>query len=184
MSITRHIIPVKRIVTKEVVIKATDVSGLAYGIADLPGSGIYFNSPYLSFDPDTVQGIGAEIKLPKDRALDTDIFFKFFYTIPTGPGGNNIVWRLDWLIRNKGNLLNVVPNTSIIVDKTLSPGLLMVTPAIVIPAHQVDIQQLSEDGEDVEFQLGIIRQADDVNDVETSSAYLFKVVMEYSGYEY
>jgi len=178
----RHTLSKLRQETREVVIYARDMYGTAYGIGADPTAGIYFNCPYWSFDPDTVQGIGADVKLPVDRVPGTPLKFRFVYTIPLGPGGHTIVWRLDWLIRNKGNWLNVVPNTSIIVDTTLARGQLMVTDPIEIPAYQVDIQHLAGEGQPVNLQLGIIRQADDVNDVEPQSAYLFKVLMEYTAY--
>jgi len=185
LSVLRHVqVPfgTYRQTAKEVVILARDMYGTAYGIAADPTAGSYFNSPYWSFDPDTVQGIGADAKLPLDRVPGTPLKFRFVYTIPTGPGGGNVVWRLDWLIRNKGNWINVVPNTSIVVDKTLSRGELMVTDPIIIKAHEVDIQHLAGEGQPVNLQLGIIRQADDVNDTETSPAYLFKLLMEYRAY--
>lgn len=145
-----------------------------------PTQGITANGGYWSFDPDATQGISATVNIPYDRVRGTDVKFYFVYSIPTGPGGGTIMWRLDYLVRGYKNIWNVVATqmhlptvanfaTWLALEKTAS---------IIIPAGTVDFQW--DLGHPVEFHLGFIREAAHQDDTETSVAYLLKVVMEYT----
>jgi hypothetical protein len=169
-----------RQVLKEVPIYANEMYGRPYGIGADPTPGVEFNSPYQSFDPVTVQGICADLKLPVDRVMGTPVKFSFVYYIPTGPGGGTVVWRLDYLMRRVGQFINVVPTTRDV--RSVAPSIYVIakSPYITIPGWEVDwFHQVDQS---VEFQLGIIRWADHAADNEPSAARLLKLVMEYTAY--
>jgi len=168
---------------KEVVVQANQMYGRPYGIAADPTAGIEYNSPYQSFDPDTVQGICCDIKLPLDRVMGTQTKFYFVYYIPTGPGGNNILWRLDYLFRREGNILNVVPSTRSVLSPTDSRYKITRSPPILFDDWELDWYQQNNEGQPCDLQLGVIRWANDATDDEPSAARLLKLIMEYVGYE-
>jgi len=165
--------------TRDVPIYAADMYGRPLNIGADPTAGITANGAWQSFDPITTQGICASVNIPYDRVSGTDIKFYFVYTVPTPPGGGVIMWRLDYLVRGEGNLINVAPtqmhlptlanfSTFLAMDRSAS---------IIIPAWIIDGQWAL--GHPVEFHLGFIREAAHLADTEASAAYLLKVVMEY-----
>jgi len=185
MSVIRHVqVPygTYRQTTKEVVVQANEMYGRPYGIAADPTPGIEYNSPYQSFDPDTVQGICCDIKLPLDRVMGTQAKFYFVFYIPTGPGGNHVLWRLDYLFRRAGNILNVVPSTKAVLTSTKAPYRITVSPPILFDDWELDWYQQNNEGQPCDLQLGVIRWANDATDDEPSAARLLKLIFEYTGY--
>jgi len=169
--------------TKEVVVQAIKMYGAPYGIGDTATLGIEYNSPYQSFDPDTVQGVCCDIKLPLDRVMGTQSKIKLVYYIPTGPGGGDVLWRVDYLFRRAGNILNVVPSTRTVRSTTQAPYKITVTDSILFDDWELDWYQQNNEGQPCDLQLGIIRQANDATDTETSAARLLKLIFEYIGYD-
>lgn len=168
--------------TREVVVQANEMYGRPYGIAADPTPGVEFNSPYQSFDPDTVQGICCDVKLPLDRVMETQSRIYLVYYIPTGPGGGDILWRVDHLFRRAGNIINVVPSVRTVRSTTQAPYRITVTPEILFDDWELDWYQQNNEGQPCDLQLGIIRWADDATDTETSAARLLKLIYEYQAY--
>jgi len=186
MRSLRHVqVPIVgyRRTTKQVVVQANEMYGLPYGIAADPTAGVEYNSPYQSFDPDTVQGICCDIKLPLDRVMGTQSKIKLVYYIPTGPGGGDVLWRVDYLFRRAGNILNVVPSTRTVRSTTQAPYRITVTDPILFDDWELDWYQQNTEGQPCDLQLGIIRWVDDATDTETSAARLLKLIFEYIGYD-
>lgn len=165
---------------RDVVIYPPDMYGIAYGLGADPTAGIAFNAPYWSFSPDADQGTGASLKVPEDRVKGTPVKFYYVFAIPTPPGGQTIMWRLDYLVRGKGNMFNVVPAQRHLPTLSKNMYLITTTVKLEIPASEVDYQHNL--GQPVEFHLGIIRQGTHPEDTETANAYLLKVVMEYTAH--
>jgi len=174
----KHTRPTKRKVTKEVVITANDMYGTAPGAGADPTKGLTGQSARWRFSPDTRQGVCAEVKVPNDRVPGTPIKFYFVFSIPTGPGGGNILWRLDYLIVGDGEDITETPTVRTVLVTTNSPNLLTKTDPIEIPASELDGKRSP-----VQIQRELIRYADDSGDTETSEADLYKVIMEYTGYD-
>jgi len=179
MSVTRHTTPVKRTVTKEVVITANDMYGTAPGAGADPTKGLTGQSARWRYSATTRQGVCAEVKLPKDRVPGTPVKFYFVYSIPTGPGGGNILWRLDYVVVGDGEDVTKDPTVRTVLASANSPDLISKSDPIEISADEFDGKS-----EPIQLQLGIIRYADDAGDTESSDADLYKLVMEYTGYEY
>jgi len=173
----RHTQALLRQETREVAILAQDMYGTAPGAGADPTKGLTGQSIRLRFDPDTRQGICADIKVPNDRVPGTPIKFYFVYSIPTGPGGGNILWRLDYVIVGNGEQVNPTPNVRTVLAPTKAPNIQSKSDPIIIDASEIDGK-----AEPIEIQLGIIRYADDAGDTETSAADLYKVIMEYTAY--
>ena len=173
----RHVLPLMRTAVREVVITAEDMYGTAPGAGADPTKGVTNQSPRWRFDPDTRQGVCADVKVPMDRVPGTDLAFKFVYSIPTGPGGGDILWRLDILVVGDGEDVSGSPTVRTVLAPADAPNVISVSDPIVVPASEIDGKRAP-----VELQLGIIRYADDAGDTETSAADLYKVLMEYTAY--
>jgi len=174
----KHTRPTKRKVTKEVVITANDMYGTAPGAGADPTKGLTGQSARWRYSATTRQGVCAEIKVPDDRVPGTPIKFYFVFSIPTGPGGGNILWRLDYLIVGDGEDITGTPTVRTVLTTTNAPNLMTKTDPIEISASELDGKRSP-----VQIQLGLIRYADDAGDTETSEADLYKVIMEYTGYD-
>ena len=174
----KHTRPIKRKVTKEVVITANDMYGTAPGAGADPTKGLTGQSARWRYSATTRQGVCAEIKVPEDRVPGTPIKFYFVFSIPTGPGGGNILWRLDYLIVGDGEDITGTPTVRTVLVTTNAPNLLTKTDPIEISASELDGKRSP-----IQIQLGLIRYADDAGDTETSEADLYKVIMEYTGYD-
>jgi len=163
---------------KAVIIHAEDMYGTAPGAGADPTKGLTNQSPRWRFSPDTRQGVCADIMVPRDRVPGTDLAFKFVYSIPTGPGGGNILWRLDILAVGEGEDVSGSPSVRTVLAPADAPDLISVSDPIIVPASEIDGKRPP-----VQLQLGIIRYADDAGDTETSEADLYKLIMEYMAYE-
>lgn len=166
-------------VTRDVPIYAADMYGRPWDLAADPTAGIFMNAPFQQFAADATQGICATVNIPYDRVRGTDIKFYLVYSVVNAPGGGTIMWRIDYLVRGKGNIWSVVPtqmhlptianfSTFLALDRTES---------IIVQAATIDSQWAL--GHPVEFHLSFIREGDHQEDTETSVVYLLKAVMEY-----
>ena len=173
----RHTLARLRRETREVVITANDMYGTAPGAGADPTKGLTGQSARWRFSPDTRQGVCADIKVPNNRVLGTPLKFYFVYSIPSGPGGGNILWRLDYVVVGDGELVDASPTVRTVLAPANSVDLQSKSDPIVIEASEIDGK-----AEPVELQLGIIRYADDAGDTETSEADLYKLIMEYTAY--
>ncbi len=178
----RHTRPVQvaktRHVTKEIPIMAEDMYGRPPGAVADPTLGVTGQSIRWRFDPATRQGVCADVKLPVDRAPGTSVKFYFVYSIPTGPGGGDILWRLDYVVAGKGELVTPSPTVRTVLAWANAADLTWTSGPIVVSAAEFDGK-----AQPIELQLGIIRYADDAGDTEASEADLYKVVMEYTAEE-
>ncbi len=173
----RHSKPLLRQETREVVLMAQDMYGTAPGAGADPTKGLTGQSIRWRFDANTRQGVCADVKVPVDRVPGTPIKFYFVFSIPTGPGGGYIVWRLDYVIVGDGEQVNPTATVRTVRVKTNSVNLITKSPAIEIPTSELDGK-----AEPIQLQLAFIRYADDAGDTESSSADLYKVIMEYTAY--
>lgn len=184
-KLTRHVrLPAEgyRQTTKEIVVQASQMSGVADGCQATPTLGVFSNSPYQSYDPVTIQGICCDIKLPLDRVMGTPVKFYFVYYIPTGPGGGTIVWRLDYLIRRLGGNINTAMTTRTVHDAAPAAYLIAQSDKLEFAGWEIDWYQQVKDGQPVDMQLGIIRWAGHPADTEVSAACLLKLIMAYTAY--
>ena len=159
------------------VITANDMYGTAPGAGADPTKGLTGQSARWRFSPDTRQGVCADVKVPDDRVPGTPLKFYFVYSIPTGPGGGNILWRLDYVVVGDGELVSSTPTVRTVLAPAGSVNLQSKSDPIEISADEVDGKRSP-----VQLQLGIIRYADDPGDTETSEADLYKLIMEYTAY--
>jgi len=173
----RHTVPALRQETREVIITANDMYGTAPGAGADPTKGLTGQSARWRFSPDTRQGVCADAKVPNDRVPGTPLKFYFVYGIPTGPGGGNILWRLDYVVVGNGEQVNPTPTVRTVLAPANAPNLQSKSDPIVIDASEIDGK-----AEPIELQLGIIRYADDAGDTETSEADLYKLIMSYVAY--
>lgn len=166
--------------TREVVVYAPDMYGRCWGATADPTFAITTNDPHRSFASGAYQGISAQVKVPMDRVRGTDVRFYLEFVIPNGPGGNTVMWHIDWLVRGFGNLMFVVPTVRLLPTATNAVYRITTTQDLIVPAFDVDIQDAL--GEPVEFFLGIAREGTHPGDTEPSAAQLHKLVMQYTAY--
>jgi len=174
----RHTLRPLRREVREIPIMAEDMYGTAPGAGADPTLGLTGQSIRWRYDPAVRQGVCADVKVPVERVLGTPLKFRFVYSIPTGPGGGNILWRLDYVIVGNGELVNPSPTVRTVLAPANASDLLSVSDPIEIDASELDGKT-----QPIEIQLGLIRYADDAGDTEASSADLYKVLMEYTAYE-
>jgi hypothetical protein len=139
-----------------------------------------YNDPYWNFHSDADAGVSVMVKLPEDRVRGTPVKFYLEFSIPTGPGGGTIMWRLDYLVRGVGNMYNVTPAQRFLPTVSNASYRITRTAKLEIPAWEVDYQHAL--GQPVEFFIGIIRQGTHPDDTEASEAHLHKLVMEYTSH--
>ena len=176
-AVVRHTVQRFRQEVRRVAIPAEVMYGTAPGAGADPTKGLTGQSIRWRFDPDTRQGVCADVMVPLERVPGTPLRFYFVYSIPTGPGGGYILWRLDYVVVGDGDEVAPTPTVRTLRVRTPPPGVIDVAGPIEIPASELDGRKPP-----VQLQLGVIRYADDPGDTETSSADLYKLVMEYTAY--
>ena len=173
----RHVLAPLRREAREVFVPAELFYGTAPGAGADPTKGLTGQSPRWRFSATTRQGICAEVRLPRDRVPGTPVRFRFVYSIPTGPGGGHIMWRLDYLVVGNGEDVTSTAAVRTVRAPAPAPGIVVESDPIEIPASELDGK-----AEPVVLQLGIIRYADDAGDTEASDADLYGLRMEYTAY--
>ena len=175
-SVRHTLAPLRREV-REVVVPAELMYGTAPGAGADPTKGLTGQSIRWRFSATTRQGVCCDVKVPVDRVPSTPLKFRFVYSIPTGPGGGYILWRLDYVAAGKGEQVSPTPTVRTVRALANAPNLISVSDPIVIDASELDSK-----AQPVELQLGVIRYADDAGDTEASDADLYKLIMEYTAY--
>jgi len=173
----RHTSPFLKQEKREVVITANDMYGIAPGAGADGTKGLTGQSPRWRLSATTREGQCAEVKVPENRVPGTGLKFRFVYSIPTGPGGGYILWRLDYVVVGNGELVNPTPTVRTVRALANAANLQSESDPIEISAAELDGK-----AEPIQLQLGLIRYADDAGDTETSEADLYKVIMEYTAY--
>ena len=177
MRVLRHVLPPLRKEVREVVIPAELMYGRPPGATGDPTKGVTGQSIRWRFAAGARQGVCADVRLPADRVPGTPVKFYFIFSIPTGPGGSYVMWRLDYLVVGRGEDVTASPTVRTVRAPTDAPNIVVRSPAIEVAAGELDGKH-----QPVELQLGVIRYGDDAGDTETSDADLYKLIMEYTAY--